>query len=213
MSDLWRRTKIVATLGPGSDDPDTIEALIQAGVNVFRLNFSHGLAEHHVVTAGHVRAISQRLDQPVAVLCDLQGPKIRIGQFADNQKPQLEVGDRFELSTLIDPLAGSNKGVYLEAWVLTDLAPKDRLLIDDGRLELEVQSLDDQCAVCVVRRGGIISGLKGVNKFGGGLSAPALTEKDFSDLKVAAELKTDYLAVSFVKSAEDVHLARQHLTS
>ena len=89
MSDLWRRTKIVATLGPGSDDPDTIEALIQAGVNVFRLNFSHGLAEHHVVTAGHVRAISQRLDQPVAVLCDLQGPKIRIGQFADNQKPQL----------------------------------------------------------------------------------------------------------------------------
>jgi pyruvate kinase len=213
VSDLWRRTKIVATLGPGSDDPDTIEALIQAGVNVFRLNFSHGLAEHHVVTAGHVRAISQRLDQPVAVLCDLQGPKIRIGQFADNQKPQLEVGDRFELSTLIDPLAGSNKGVYLEAWVLTDLAPKDRLLIDDGRLELEVQSLDDQCAVCVVRRGGIISGLKGVNKFGGGLSAPALTEKDFSDLKVAAELKTDYLAVSFVKSAEDVHLARQHLTS
>jgi len=141
VSDLWRRTKIVATLGPGSDDPDTIEALIQAGVNVFRLNFSHGLAEHHVVTAGHVRAISQRLDQPVAVLCDLQGPKIRIGQFADNQKPQLQVGDRFELSTLIDPLAGSNKGVYLEAWVLTDLAPKDRLLIDDGRLELEVQSL------------------------------------------------------------------------
>ena len=97
MSDVWRRTKIVATLGPGSDSPDTIEALIQAGVNVFRLNFSHGLAEHHVVTAGHVRAISQRLDLPVAVLCDLQGPKIRIASFQDG-KVLLNAGDAFQLS-------------------------------------------------------------------------------------------------------------------
>jgi len=207
----WRRTKIVATVGPSSQGPDIIRGMIRAGVNVFRLNFSHGTAENHRANAAVIRQMSAELGTPVGVLCDLQGPKIRIGRFENDATPQLATGGSFSLSADCDPNLGTESGVYLDAEVLDDLAEGDRLLLDDGRIELLVETLTTSTANCRVVQGGILGSHKGVNKFGGGLSAPALTEKDFIDLATAASLRTDFLAVSFVKTAGDIELARSSL--
>ena len=206
-----RRTKILATLGPQSSDPDSIAKLIGAGVNVFRLNFSHGSAEEHTQRANLIRDLGRSLNTPVGILCDMQGPKIRIGSFANGENILLAPGDKFILDSTIDPQLGSQQGVYLDRQLLEDINQGDTLLLDDGRLTLRVEEKSPRTAHCVTIQGGVLSSKKGVNKFGGGLSASALTDKDKADIKTAAALNTDYLAISFVRSAVDVIESRNLL--
>ena len=206
-----RRTKILATLGPGSSDEANLTKLIQAGVNVFRLNFSHGSAEEHTQRAMTIRKIAKSLQMPVGILCDMQGPKIRIGSFADDAKIDLAEGDIFSLDSNMDQDAGNQEGVYIEQALLEDMDAGDVLLLDDGRLTFDILEKSATVARCKVVQGGVLSSKKGVNKFGGGLSADALTPKDKADIKTAAALKTDYLAISFVRAAADVELTRKLL--
>ena len=206
-----RRTKIVATLGPASNDEKTIRGLIKAGVNVFRLNFSHGSADEHILRAATVRAIADEMHTPVGILCDMQGPKIRIGAFRNDMKIELQDGATFCLSSKIAIGGGDQDAVHIDSDLLKDISVGDILLLDDGRLTFNVTSRDDFSVTCLVVQGGVLSSKKGVNKFGGGLSAPALTEKDKADIKTAAALRTDYLAISFVHSKDDVEEARQLL--
>lgn len=208
-----RRTKILATLGPQSSDPDSITKLIGAGVNVFRLNFSHGSAEEHTERANLIRSLGRSLNTPVGILCDMQGPKIRIGSFANGENILLAPGDKFILDSTIDPQLGNQQGVYLERGLLEDINQGDTLLLDDGRLTLRVESKSACSAQCATIQGGLLSSKKGVNKFGGGLSAKALTDKDRADIKTAAALNTDYLAISFVRSAQDVIEAKKLLAA
>lgn len=208
-----RRTKILATLGPGSSHDEGIRELIVAGVNVFRLNFSHGSAEEHTQRAQTIRSISQALKTPVGILCDMQGPKIRIGSFTNDKKVDLVEGGSFTLDSEMDSEMGDENAVFIAAELLEDIEQNDTLLLDDGRLTLQVTAKTAHAVDCVVIQGGILSSKKGVNKFGGGLSAKALTEKDKADIKTAAALNTDYLAISFVQSSEDVEETRQLLTA
>jgi pyruvate kinase len=208
-----RRTKILATLGPGSSHDEGIRELIVAGVNVFRLNFSHGSAQEHTQRAETIRSISQALKTPVGILCDMQGPKIRIGSFTDDKKIDLVEGGSFTLDSEMDPEMGDENAVFIAAELLEDIEQNDTLLLDDGRLTLQVTAKTAHAVDCVVIQGGILSSKKGVNKFGGGLSAKALTEKDKADIKTAAALNTDYLAISFVQSSEDVEETRQLLAA
>ena len=206
-----RRTKIVATLGPASNNESTIRQLITAGVNVFRLNFSHGSAEEHTQRAETIRAVARELKTPVGILCDMQGPKIRIGSFANDMKISLANGDMFRLDSQIGLEEGDQNGVFIKSELLEDIDVDDILLLDDGRLTFTVESKDDHSVLCRVTQGGPLSSKKGVNKFGGGLSAPALTDKDKADIKTAAALNTDYLAISFVRSFEDIEETRKLL--
>ena len=206
-----RRTKILATLGPGSSDDQTIRELIKAGVNVFRLNFSHGSAEEHCQRALTIRTIGRALKMPVGILCDMQGPKIRIGSFIDDQKIHLDDGSTFTLDSQLDIEGGHQDAVYIAQELLEDIDQDSILLLDDGRLTLQVSVKTDHAVQCTVIQGGVLSSKKGVNKFGGGLSAKALTEKDKADIKTAASLHTDYLAISFVQSKEDVEETRELL--
>jgi len=203
-----RRTKIVATLGPASNDEKTIRQLIEAGVNVFRLNFSHGSAEEHTLRAETIRAVADELKTPVGILCDMQGPKIRIGCFTNDIKISLANGDMFRLDSKIGLYEGNQDGVFIDSELLNDIGVDDILLLDDGRLTFTVESRNNHSVTCRVTQGGPLSSKKGVNKFGGGLSAPALTEKDKADIKTAAALNTDYLAISFVRSYEDIEETR-----
>ena len=203
-----RRTKIVATLGPASNDEKTIRQLIEAGVNVFRLNFSHGSAEEHTLRAETIRAVADELKTPVGILCDMQGPKIRIGCFANDIKISLANGDMFRLDSKIGLHEGNQDGVFIDSELLNDIGVDDILLLDDGRLTFTVESRNNHSVTCRVTQGGPLSSKKGVNKFGGGLSAPALTEKDKADIKTAAALNTDYLAISFVRSYKDIEETR-----
>lgn len=206
-----RRTKILATLGPGSSDQNTIRRLITAGVNCFRLNFSHGTAEEQTERANTIRQVAAELNTAVGILSDMQGPKIRIGSFANNAVIDLSEGDEFSLDSTLAANAGDQCAVYIERALLDDIYTDDILLLDDGRLTLKVIEKQPAAARCTVIQGGPLSSKKGVNKFGGGLSAPALTEKDKADIKTAAALQTDYLAISFVRSAEDVEDTRRLL--
>ncbi|MDA9095516.1 pyruvate kinase [Porticoccaceae bacterium] len=206
-----RRTKILATLGPGSSDDQTIRELIKAGVNVFRLNFSHGSAEEHCQRALTIRTIGRALKMPVGILCDMQGPKIRIGSFIDDQKIHLDDGSTFTLDSQLDIEGGHQDAVYIAQELLEDIDQDSILLLDDGRLTLQVKVKTNNAVQCTVIQGGVLSSKKGVNKFGGGLSAKALTEKDKADIKTAASLHTDYLAISFVQSKEDVEETRELL--
>jgi len=203
-----RATKIVATLGPASSSPEVLEAMIRAGVDVVRLNFSHGTAQDHIDRAALVRAMAQKAGREVAIMADLQGPKIRVGKF-DGGKTQLEPGQRFVLDAArTEP--GNNETVGLDYKDLPrDVKPGDTLLLNDGLLRLTVdQVLGDQVLTTVVV-GGVLSNNKGINKAGGGLTAPALTAKDIEDIKTAMSFQADYLAVSFPKSATDMEMARQ----
>ncbi|GAA6151519.1 pyruvate kinase [Pseudoteredinibacter isoporae] len=208
---MIRRTKIVTTLGPATDKGDALEQLIRAGANVVRLNFSHGDADDHRQRIKNVRELASKLKRSVAVLGDLQGPKIRIARFQDGAV-QLEKGQSFVLDSAMSPLDGNSECVGLDYEGLPDeVQAGDRLLLDDGRLVLEVSKVVGQKIETLVVVGGRLSDNKGINKEGGGLSAPALTEKDFCDIELAADIGVDYLAVSFVRSAEDIERARAAL--
>jgi pyruvate kinase len=204
-----RRTKIVATLGPSTDDPQILEQLILSGVNVVRLNFSHGKADDHRQRADLVRELAQKHGRSVAILGDLQGPKIRIAQFA-NGPILLALGDRFSLDATLDKTAGDQHQVGLDYLTLPEeVIVGDRLLLDDGRVVLQVEGIQGSRIDTQVVVAGKLSNNKGINREGGGLSAGALTEKDYRDILLAAELDVDYLAVSFVRNPEDMQLARK----
>jgi len=206
---LARRTKIVATIGPAVDTQEMMDKLIGAGVNVVRLNFSHGSPEDHMKRAEMVRNAATRLKEPVAILGDLQGPKIRIARFAEG-KINVAVGDKFAIDVDLDKDSGNQEVVGCDYEALAaDSKPGDHLLLDDGRVVLEVDQVNGSRIDTTVIIGGPLSNNKGINRKGGGLSAPALTEKDREDIKTAAAIGVDYLAVSFPRCAEDMNLARR----
>lgn len=208
---MQRKTKIVATLGPASDSPEVLSELFSAGVNVVRINFSHGSGEDQHKRVVTVRETARKMGVPIAVLADLQGPKIRIESFADGAV-ELENGQQFTLDTELGSDAGTREQVAIHyPPLLDDVEPGGQLLINDGAISLAVESVDDHRIVCRVEVGGTLSGRKGVNLRGGGLSAGGLTEKDYADIRVAAEMDADYLAVSFVRGAADMHEARRLL--
>jgi pyruvate kinase len=208
---MQRRTKIIATLGPATETPEALERLIVAGVDVVRLNFSHGSAEDHIARAKLVRDLAAKHGRFVAVLADLQGPKIRIARFAKG-KVMVQKGQLFILDAALDKNAGDENSVGIDYEALiTDSRPADILLLDDGRIELKVLKVEDTRLVCEVLVSGPLSNNKGINRKGGGLSASALTEKDFADIKTAASMQVDYLAVSFPRDASDIQLARRLL--
>lgn len=203
-----RRTKIVATLGPASDLPGVLEAMLKAGVDVVRLNFSHGSADDHRRRLNDVREIAQRLGRSVAALGDLQGPKIRISRFKEGTI-HLDIGQTFVLDMVMNANSGTAERVGCDYKALVDdVAPGDRLLLDDGRVVLDVTTIVGQEVHTRVHVGGKLSNNKGINKQGGGLSAPALTDKDKQDLKTAIDIGVDYLAVSFPRHAADMQEAR-----
>ena len=203
-----RATKIVATLGPASSDPDVLERLLRAGVDVVRLNFSHGKAQDHIDRASLVRSLAEKVGKPVAIMADLQGPKIRVGKFAEG-KVMLVNGERFILDAAREAL-GALDGVGLDYKELPrDVKPGDTLLLNDGLIVLTVDSVRGEAVHTLVKVGGELSNNKGINKQGGGLTAPALTGKDMEDIKTAMAFQADYLAVSFPKNATDMEMARQ----
>jgi pyruvate kinase len=205
---MTRATKIVATLGPASSDPDVLERLLRAGVDVVRLNFSHGKAQDHIDRANLVRAIADKVGKPIALMADLQGPKIRVGKFAEG-KVILAPGAAFVLdASRTEP--GDLQGVGLDYKELPrDVRPGDTLLLNDGLIKLTVELVrGDQVHTRVVL-GGELSNNKGINKAGGGLTAPALTAKDMEDIKTAMAFQCEYLAVSFPKNSTDMEMARQ----
>ncbi|WP_291218730.1 pyruvate kinase, partial [Hydrogenophaga sp.] len=203
-----RATKIVATLGPASSDPDLLEAMIRAGVNVVRLNFSHGTAQDHIDRATLVRAAAHRAGREVGIMADLQGPKIRVGKFAEG-KVMLVPGEKFVLdASRTEP--GNLEGVGLDYKELPrDVRAGDTLLLNDGLIVLTIDKVVGPAVHTTVKLGGELSNNKGINKQGGGLTAPALTAKDMDDIKTAMGLRADYVAVSFPKNATDMELARQ----
>lgn len=205
---LRRATKIVATLGPASSDPVLLEQMILAGVNVVRLNFSHGKAQDHIDLATTVRAAAQRAGREVAIMADLQGPKIRVGQFADG-KVLLVRGAPFVLdASRTEP--GDMDGVGLDYKELPrDVSDGDVLLLNDGLIVLTVVGVQGEAVHTMVTVGGELSNNKGINKQGGGLTAPALTAKDMEDIRTAMRFQADYVAVSFPKNAIDMEMARQ----
>ena len=180
--------------------------MITAGVNVVRLNFSHGLAADHIKRAETVRLIAAKLNRPIGVLCDLQGPKIRIGKF-ELGKVSLKSGDLFTLDA--DCELGNQDRVGLDYQTLPqEVTAGTLLLLDDGRITMQVDRVNARQIYCIVKSGGVLSNNKGINRQGGGLSAEALTAKDRADIKTAVALDADYIAISFPKSAQDVELAR-----
>jgi pyruvate kinase len=209
---MLRRTKIVATLGPASSDQKVLEAMIRAGVDLVRMNFSHGSAQDHMKRADTVRAAAAAVGRTVGILADLQGPKIRIRKFV-NDKIVLNKGDAFILDASMDGL-GNQERVGLDYKELpNDVEKGTVLLLNDGLLEFHVTAVNGPEVHCVVVRGGVLSNNKGINRKGGGLTAPALTDKDKEDIKTAALIKADYLAVSFPRCADDMKLARSLMHS
>ncbi len=207
---MIRRTKVVATLGPASSDAKTLARMIEAGLDVVRINFSHGTPDEHRARVNLVRDLARKAGRAVGVLVDLQGPKIRVGRFKDG-KIQLEPGAKFVLDA--ECKLGDQHVVGLDYKNLpNDVHPGDTLLLDDGRIVLGVTNVRGPKITTVVEQGGPLSNNKGINRKGGGLTAPALTEKDKQDIKLAAELKADFLAVSFPRSGDDVRWARDLFT-
>ncbi len=205
---LQRATKIVATLGPASSDPDLLEQMIRAGVDVVRLNFSHGKAQDHIDLAQVVRQAAQRAGREVAIMADLQGPKIRVGKFAHG-KVMLEAGQTFVLDGARTEV-GDQHGVGLDYKELPrDVRAGDVLLLNDGLIVMVVDSVRGEQVHTTVQMGGELSNNKGINKRGGGLTAPALTAKDMEDIRTAMSFQADYVAVSFPKNATDMEMARQ----
>jgi pyruvate kinase len=204
---MHRATKIVATLGPASSDPDVLKRMLAAGVDVMRINFSHGQAADHRGRARAVREAARELGREVAILADLQGPKIRIGKF-EAGKVDLVAGQRFVLDA--DCEVGDATRVGLDYKELPrDVGPGSVLLLDDGLIKLDVETVDGPRIVTRVVLGGTLSNNKGINRMGGGLSAPALTAKDMDDVKIATEIEADFIGVSFPKNKEDMYMARQ----
>jgi pyruvate kinase len=208
---MLRRTKILATLGPATDKPGVLEGLFKAGVDVVRMNFSHGSAQDHIDRANKIRELSRTTGHRVGILADLQGPKIRIARFKETKVLLIE-GQDFALDINLDPTAGDNTqvGITYEPLAL-EVKPGSRLLLDDGRIVLDVINVESMRVNCTVIVGGDLSNNKGINLLGGGLSAAALTEKDKEDIKTIGIMGCDYVAVSFPRCAEDLHEARRLL--
>lgn len=207
---MARRTKIVATIGPASGSEQMIKELLDRGVNVFRLNFSHGDADGHRRQASIIRQVCQQTNRHAALLGDLQGPKIRIGKLA-NDPLELNNGQTITLS--VDPNKNSSDNCIAVDYkpLPSSVNSGDTLLLDDGLIRLtveQVQGLDVQCKVIM---GGKLKSRKGLNRLGGGLSAPTITDKDIDDIALAAELKLDYLAVSFPSCAADLQPVKDQL--
>ena len=205
---ISHHTKIVATIGPASSDEETLEHMIRVGLNVVRFNFSHGDAAFHGENARKVREASRRVGREVAIVADLQGPKIRVG-IIEGGKMELARGDKLILDAAYEG-EGKNLRVGLDYRELPkDVKAGDILLLDDGLLTLKVEQVIGEEVHTIVQNPAVLKSKKGINKQGGGLTAPALTEKDYQDLKTAVAIGADYIAVSFVKSAADMELARQ----
>ncbi|WP_371379253.1 pyruvate kinase [Thalassotalea aquiviva] len=203
-----RRTKIVATLGPATDDDQILREIIQSGVNVVRLNFSHGVAQDHQERAQKVRQIAAELNTYVGILADLQGPKIRISTFK-NGPIHLAIGDKFILDAALGKGEGNKDRVGIDYKALPqDVSQGDTLLLDDGRVQLQVDQVIDQQVYTTTVVAGTLSNNKGINRLGGGLSAAALTEKDKRDIITAADIGVDFIAVSFPRDAKDMEYAR-----
>ena len=208
-----RRTKIVATLGPATDRPNEMDAMVEAGLDVARINFSHGKFDDHAQRIDSVRECAARHKRSVAIMADLQGPKIRIGRFTDGSIV-LERDAEFTIDSSIADGAGDINGVgstYTDLY--KDVEVDDILMLDDGNIILRVIGISGTAVQTLVRVGGELSNNKGLNKRGGGLTASALTEKDHKDIQLAASLDVDYVAVSFVRNAIDIHVARGLLDS
>jgi len=206
---MLRRTKIVATLGPASDDSETLGQMIEAGMTVARLNFSHGDAEDHRRRAAELREAAKSCGRAIGLLGDLQGPKIRVRRFT-NHSVALADGDSFFLDSTLGMMDGDENGVGVELESLhEDLNADDILLLNDGLITLKVDSIEGTRIHTTVVNGGILSDHKGINLKGGGLSAAALTDIDKENIRLAVELNADFLAVSFVRNATDVHEARK----
>ena len=208
---MLRRTKILATLGPATDKPGVLEDMFAAGLDFVRMNFSHGSAQDHINRAMAVRELSRKTGRLVGILADLQGPKIRIARFKDT-KVVLTEGQNFALDINLDPMAGDNTqvGITYEPLAL-EVKPGSRLLLDDGRIVLDVVNVENMRVNCIVIVGGDLSNNKGINLLGGGLSAAALTDKDKEDIQTIGIMKCDYVAISFPRTAEDLHEARRLL--
>jgi len=206
-----RRTKIVATLGPATDDPKVLESLVIAGVDVVRLNFSHGTYEEQKWRADNIRKFAEKHDRAIGVLVDLQGPKIRTCKFKEG-KVELVEGDSFILDAQLGDEEGTKERVGLTYKRLPgDVVPGNTLLLDDGRMVLEVTEVKGHEVHTKVMHTGPLSNNKGINLQGGGLSAPALTDKDKQDIQSAAKIEADFVAVSFPRSASDVIECRKLL--
>jgi len=205
-----RRTRIVATLGPATDKRERIAELLKAGVNVFRVNFSHGDQELHRQTILNIRAVSEELGLPVGILQDLQGPKIRVMRFAEGEVT-LEEGAAFDLTTDDDSPGDVKRVGVTYKGLVNDVKVGDTLLLDDGRLELRVTGLKGGTIQTEVVTGGVLSNNKGIDIPGADLSIPALTDKDVQDLRFGAELDVDWIAMSFVRSRDDLLLARHYM--
>ncbi|HLF11054.1 MAG TPA: pyruvate kinase, partial [Gammaproteobacteria bacterium] len=206
-----RRTKIVATLGPATDNPAIVEQLMRAGADVFRVNFSHGSGADQAARVAMVRSIAEKVGRHIGIMGDLQGPKIRIESFKTSSIT-LDEGAEFVLDTAMDPNGGDEHAVgcaYRN--LVNDVAPGDVLLLDDGLIVLEVEGVEGTRISCRVKQGGKLADHKGLNKQGGGLSAPALTDKDRRDIETAARLGLDFMSVSFARNAEDIEEARELL--
>lgn len=202
-----RRTKIVCTIGPATNSEERLEALIRAGMNVARLNFSHGKQEEHATVIARIRAIANRLGCPIAILQDLQGPKIRVGSLQDGKPIQLI--DHTEVTITNRPVAGNSQTIPTTYKQLPrDVKPGDRILLDDGLMELSVLGADESDVHCTVIHGGLLKEHKGINLPGVTVSAPALTEKDREDLRFGIAHGVDYIALSFIRKPEDVREAR-----
>lgn len=206
---MLRRTKIVATLGPATDDPAVLRRMILAGLDVARINFSHGDREDQERRVEEIRRVSSECGRDIGIMGDLQGPKIRVKRFAKGMAT-LKEGARFFLDPELDELAGTKKGVGVAYENLhKDVRPGDTLLLNDGQITLTVDAIEGTRVLTTVVNGGVLSDHKGINRKGGGLSAPALTAKDREDIRFAAKLGMDFLAVSFVRNADDVRDARR----
>ena len=204
---MHRATKIVATIGPASSSPQVLLQMMQAGLDVVRLNFSHGTADDHRQRAEHVREAARQTGREVAIIADLQGPKIRVGKF-ENGKTTLEPGQPFILDATCE--LGNDERVGLDYRDLPrDLKPGDVLLLNDGLIVLTVSRVIGEEIHTIVKVGGDLSNNKGINRQGGGLTAPALTAKDMEDIRTAMSIGVDYIAVSFPKNATDMEMARQ----
>ena len=209
MTEQRRRTKILATLGPATDAPGVLDALLRAGVDVVRLNFSHGDPSAQIARADAVRAAAARVGTEVGILADLPGPKIRIEKFA-NDKVQLRAGERFDLLASADAPPGDERQVGVSYLGRPgDVVPGDVLLLDDGVVQLEVTAVEGQRIITTVLNDSELSNRKGLNKLGGGLSLGALTERDCELIQVAAQLNADFIAVSFCRNAADMNEARR----
>jgi pyruvate kinase len=202
-----RRTKIIATLGPASSEPDQIRKLIRAGVNVFRQNMSHGDHDYHKETYARIRQISEELNQPIGILADLCGPKIRTGKF---KKDSIELKNNETVIVTTRDVIGKPGLIPSQyAALADDVDLGDRILLADGTLELEVDKIEGTEITCTVIYGGKLGNHKGINLPGVNVSAPSLTEKDKADALLAIELGVDFFALSFVRKAEDINDLRE----